>query len=277
MENQTRNTSFIEKIKAHLFEIILILLVLVSHAYAAFSPANSLVNWYTTDDAYYYFKVAQNVSEGHGFTFDQIGRTNGFHPLWMAICIPIFALARFDLILPLRIVVIVLALLNAGSGILIYRLLKKKISPLISMLAALLWVFFPKIQGVTTTLGMESGINAFFTLLLLLKFFQCTSEQRSNRLQNRNLIGFGIIALFTLLSRLDNIFLILILGIWLLFPGWRIRFLTMGDLVLAVGSVFLAFLSRLGIDLYYFYSSSAVVMAFAGLAIKPIAYYAFGL
>jgi len=224
MHKPTQLPSFATKIKSSWFEIFLILLVLISHAYAAFSPANSLVNWYTTDDAYYYFKVAQNVSEGHGFTFDQIGRTNGFHPLWMLVCIPIFALARFDLILPLRIVVIVLALFNAASGILLYRLLRKRISQPVSMLAALFWVFFPKIHGVTTTLGMESGINAFFTLLLLSKFFQCNSEQRANILQPRRLVEFGVIAIFTLLSRLDNIFLIIILGIWLLFPGRRIRF-----------------------------------------------------
>ena len=160
------------------FEIIIVILILLSHGYAALSPANSLVNWYTTDDAYYYFKVAQNVSEGHGFTFDQIGRTNGFHPLWMLVCIPIFALARYDLILPLRLVVIVLAVFNAATGVLLYRLLKQKLSPLVSGLAALFWVFFPKVHGVTTTLGMESGINAFFIVLLLLQFIRCTSKQR---------------------------------------------------------------------------------------------------
>ncbi|NPV76541.1 MAG: hypothetical protein HPY59_09235 [Anaerolineae bacterium] len=259
------------------FEIILVILVLFSHGYAAFSPANNLVNWYTTDDAYYYFKVAQNISEGHGVTFDRIGRTNGFHPLWMLICIPIFALARYDLILPLRLVVIVLALFNAGTGVLLYRWLKRHLSLQISALATMFWVFFPKVHGVTTTLGMESGVNAFFIVLLLSQVSKLGSTSKLAFERPRELISIGVIAAFALLSRLDNIFLILILGIWLLFPARRVRFLVMGDLVLAVVTVFGAFVARLGIELYYFYSEAAVVMFAAALVIKPLIYYAFGL
>jgi hypothetical protein len=82
------------------FETILIIVVMSISLYAALSdPQNMSWQWFTRDDAYYYFKVAQNISEGHGSTFDGINRTNGYHPLWMLICIPIFALARFDLIL----------------------------------------------------------------------------------------------------------------------------------------------------------------------------------
>ena len=98
-----------------------------------------------------------------------------------------------------------------------------------------------------------------------------------NNLQARDLIQLSVISALALLSRLDNIFLIIILGIWLLFPVRRVRFLVMGDLVIAVISVFLAFVSRLGIDLYYFYSNAAVVMFSTSLVVKPIVYYAFGL
>ena len=56
------------------------------NGYAAFSDAYNLPNhWFTRDDAYYYFKVAQNISEGHGSTFDGINLTNGYHPLWMLV------------------------------------------------------------------------------------------------------------------------------------------------------------------------------------------------
>lgn len=259
------------------FEIILVLLVLLTHGYAAFSPPNSLVNWYTTDDAYYYFKVAQNIAEGFGPTFDRIGFTNGFHPLWMVICIPIFALASFDLILPLRLVVIVLALFNAATAVLLYRWLKKYLSPEVSALGALFWAFFPKVHGITTTLGMESGVNAFFLVLLLSKVSNLADEPARIFEKRRQLWMVGGIAALALLSRLDNIFLLLVLGIWLLFPARHLRFLAMGDLVFAVVAVFGAYVSRLGIDLYYFYSDSAMVMFSAALVIKPLVNYAFGL
>src|SRR3990170_2331962 len=96
--------------KLPFFEALLAALILAVHVYAAFSDAFNMPNaWFIRDDAYYYFKVAQNITEGRGITFDGINLTNGFHPLWMLVCIPIFALARFDLILPLRVLLLVMA------------------------------------------------------------------------------------------------------------------------------------------------------------------------
>ena len=99
------------------FEIILIVVVMSISLYAALSDGHNLsVRWFVRDDAYYYFKVAQNISEGHGSTFDGINKTNGYHPLWMLICIPIFALARFDLILPLRVLLVVMSGLSVATA-----------------------------------------------------------------------------------------------------------------------------------------------------------------
>ena len=43
------------------FEILLLLVVMTISLYAAFSDAQNLSwRWFTRDDAYYYFKVAQN-------------------------------------------------------------------------------------------------------------------------------------------------------------------------------------------------------------------------
>src|SRR4026208_16422 len=124
------------------FETILIIVVMSMSLYAALSDAQNLSrHWFTRDDAYYYFKVAQNISEGRGSTFDGINLTNGYHPLWMLICVPIFALARFDLILPLRVLLLVMSTLSAGTAILFYRLLGKVFHPAIGAFAAVYWAF----------------------------------------------------------------------------------------------------------------------------------------
>src|SRR5512141_103477 len=124
------------------FEIALTVVVLGAYIYAALSDAQNLSwRWFTRDDAYYYFKVAQNISEGHGSTFDGVNPTNGYHPLWMLICIPIFALARFDLILPLRILLLVMSGLSVATAILLYRLVGKIFIPALGAIAALFWVF----------------------------------------------------------------------------------------------------------------------------------------
>jgi len=48
--------------------------------------------WFFSDDAYYYFQVARNLSLGLGSTFDGLNSTNGYHPLWMLAVRPIFAM-----------------------------------------------------------------------------------------------------------------------------------------------------------------------------------------
>src|SRR5690349_15741295 len=102
------------------FELLLIIVIMSISLYGAFSDAQNFSwRWFTRDDAYYYFKVAQNISEGHGSTFDGINKTNGYHPLWMLICVPIFALARFDLILPLRMLFVISGALSAVTAILL--------------------------------------------------------------------------------------------------------------------------------------------------------------
>jgi hypothetical protein len=45
----------------------------------------------TFDDAFYYFGIARNVAHGHGSTFDGINPTNGYHPLWMLLAVPLYA------------------------------------------------------------------------------------------------------------------------------------------------------------------------------------------
>ncbi len=150
------------------FEIVIILTVILPHLYAAYSPPASLMNWYRTDDAYYYFIVARNAAEGHGFTFDLINRTNGFHPLWLFVNIPFFAFSDVDRILPLRIILMVLAALNAATGVVLYRLLKKYFLFGTAALISMVWVLLPAIHQVTAEDGLEAGLNAFALSALLL-------------------------------------------------------------------------------------------------------------
>ncbi len=241
-------------------ELLLAAVILLMHLYPALSPPNSLVNWYTTDDAYYYFKVAQNIAEGYGSTFDRIGLTNGYHPLWMLVCIPIFSLARFDLLLPMRVVIIVLAILNALTGIILFRLAKQWLSPGIAALVAFFWTLFPDIHSVTTTLGMESGLNAFFAALLLYKAASLFKNEGGRRNHPRNFLHLGVIAALLLLSRLDSAFIIGMFAIWIIFTDRHIRFIMVGDLLILLLAVFGAFIIRLKLPLYYYYSTSAMFL-----------------
>ena len=97
-------------------EIFFVLLSLLPALYIALSNANTILDWYSSDDGFYYFQVARNLAGGAGFTFDGLNPSNGFHPLWLFVITPLFLFSQFDLLLPLRLLVILSALLSAGSA-----------------------------------------------------------------------------------------------------------------------------------------------------------------
>lgn len=61
-----------------------------------------MARWFQTDDAHFYFVVARNIVAGNGITFDGIGLSSGFHPLWMLAILPVFAAAGSDPITDMR-------------------------------------------------------------------------------------------------------------------------------------------------------------------------------
>ncbi len=264
-----------ESLKKTRFEILLAALVMFTAFYAAFTPPSSLINWYSSDDAFYYFKTAQNITEGRGVTFDGLGRDSGFHPLWMAICIPIFALARFDLILPLRVLVLVSGVINAATAVLLYRLLARRISKEASALAGLLWCSLPHIQSVTAQMGMESTINALCVILLISLVSRYSAGPDFPDLKARFILGVGLSAALTLLSRLDNLFLVGMVGLWFIFRRSRLRYLAPSAVTLIIISVIAAYYIRLepGAE-YYQYADSVYFMIAAALIIKlPLIYF----
>lgn len=260
------------------FEIILTVVFISIQLYAAFANGYDMANnWFIRDDAYYYFKVAQNIGLGHGITFDGIHPTNGFHPLWLLVCIPIFALSRFDLILPLRVVLIVMSLFSLGTALLLYRILKDVLSPAAGMFAAVLWTFGGSIQSVFYDSGMESGIALFFLALLLYTLYKFEKGRQDKQLTLRQIAWLGVLATLTTLSRLDLIFFCMIIGLWVVFRASPIRYFILIDILVIYAATLYIFASRLGLESYYDNANSATLMIVAGLLIKIPIYYLFGL
>ena len=260
------------------FEIILIVVVMSMSLYAALSDAQNLSwRWFTRDDAYYYFKVAQNISEGHGSTFDGINRTNGYHPLWMLVCIPIFALARFDLILPLRVLLLVMSGLSVATGILLYRLVGRVFAPAVGAIAALLWVFSYDVLATMYQQGLESGIAAFFVVLLVYKLYEFEQSWRKEETSGKQLATLAAIAVLAMFSRLDLVFLAGMVGLWVVFRGHALRFFLPLDIASIIILTILAFMIRVGLVGYYENVDIALTMAAVALIVKIPTAFLFGL
>lgn len=257
------------------FEILLIVAVLAIQFYAAFSDAYNLPNnWFSRDDAYYYFKVAENIGLGRGSTFDGINPTNGYHPLWLAICIPIFLLARLDLILPLRVLLIVISLFNVATGILLYRLIGNAMSKLAGMLVSVFWVFDYHIQTTFYELGLESAIALFFIVLLLYLLQRYENKKNDEPGSLKEVAWLGAVAALTVFARLDLVFFAILIGIWIVFRDHPMRYMMPVDILSIVASVLLAFIIRLGFPAYYEFSTAALIMLSVDLIAKlPIFYF----
>ncbi len=262
--------------RLHWFEWLLILIVMGVHLYAAFSaPHNFSMRWFVRDDAYYYFKVAQNISEGRGSTFDGINPTNGYHPLWTLVCVPIFALARFDLILPLRVLLLVMAAFSVISAILLFRLLKNQVGEPIAMLAAAYWGMDLTIHATITQQGLETGLVAL-SIILFLRLAQILDKQET--LTGGDFAKLGLAALFVLFSRLDGIYFVLIAGVWMVFRRSAIRYLVPLDLLLVFGAIIGAYIQRAGLKFYLLeFSDSAILMGAVTFVLQAVTFYFIGL
>ena len=260
------------------FEIILIIAVMSMSLYAALSDAQNLSwRWFTRDDAYYYFKVAQNISEGHGSTFDGINRTNGYHPLWMLICVPIFALARFDLILPLRVLLLVMSGLSVATAILLYRLIGRVFAPAIGAITALFWVFSFDVLTIVYQHGLETGIAAFFIVLLIYKLYEFDKSWRTHAVSKNQILTLGTLATLTMFSRLDLVFFAAMVGLWIVFRAHPLRFLLPLDITVIVASALLALTIRTGFPDYYELTDMTIAMVALGLIVKIPCAFLFGL
>ena len=58
------------------------------------------------DDAFYYLGVARSLAEGHGSTFAGSIMTNGYHPLWLALLVPVTWLVQDAELLVLAVLVV---------------------------------------------------------------------------------------------------------------------------------------------------------------------------
>ncbi len=264
--------------KKNWFEVFLVAAIMAGAVYAAFSDAHNFPNrWFTRDDAYYYFNVARHIGEGLGSSFDGINLTNGYHPLWMLINIPVFMLARVDLILPLRILLLVMGALQAATAVLLYRLTKRLFSETVGIFLAAFWGASLYIHATVYQFGLETGLTAFSMMLFLNYFEKLERQWRKRPLGKREIGLFALLGVLVLFSRLDTVFFVLFFGVYLVFRQTPLRHLLLTDIFGISVSVFGGFVLRVGMKSYYSYGETALKMALLSVLFSLPAYYFFGL
>ncbi len=258
---------FLERYSTRII-ILLLLAYFLVHLMIACRPPSVVMHWYTTDDAFYYFQVAKNIINGKGITFDGIGLSNGFHPLWLLLNLPVFLLTKINVFLPLRVMILISAGLTFAGGVFLFFSLKEIVNIETAFLGFLFWIFCWPIQRVITLTGMEAGLNAF----MLLFFFWLMAKMDFKR--PFHLLLAGSAAALVLFSRLDNIFFVLLVGVWLAVKGRTQRIMILLDIFSIFISVYLSVILRSGpFDSLGFLPTTNLLLLLSFLVKLPIFYF----
>jgi hypothetical protein len=182
------------------------------------------------DDAAYYLRVAEHAALGHGFTFDGLSPTNGFHPLWEWLLTGLYRLAPVGPETMLRIVWVLQSLLMTASAWLSWRLLRRSVG---SWPAALGAVLFMGRLYYTGRGGMESAL-----LLLLVLLFLDLAMRWQPQQGMAHSAAMGALAGVIMLARLDTVFVAgALAAAWSLAGGGARRRGAMASVVFATAAL----------------------------------------
>jgi hypothetical protein len=82
--------------------LVVLAVTLASAAIMHFAPPDTIARVLPTEDAFYALSVSRHAAIGDGITADGVSDTNGFQPLWVALNVPLYAIAGGDRYLGLR-------------------------------------------------------------------------------------------------------------------------------------------------------------------------------
>jgi hypothetical protein len=208
------------RVLERIFDVALLLCIVVNAVLIVRRPLA-----YMPDDALFYDQIAVNITHGLGITFSGQMPTNGFHPLWLLICVALawFAPAKAGLLTLVGAAVVALNLSTLVTLRLVLRRARVPYPSAVSLVGAP-YLFF-------VTIGMEGHLAA---LLLALTVRGCLSlEDRPTRARLFILAGLGGLLV---LSRLDAAILVAPLAGWVVWRGLqriRPRGRALGELVAA--------------------------------------------
>lgn len=163
-----------------------------------------------TDDSFYYYTIARNIVMGRGSTFDGIAPTNGFHPLWMAVMLPIFSLLGTDPELAVRAVATLGAFICAGTLLLVFRTVEQQVGRGFGWISVA-WCLQPIVLR-----GLTNGLDVELQLLLIALFVYWYLPRGLNVLEGGCVRAFvvGVFLGVITLARLDSVFILLTVALF---------------------------------------------------------------
>jgi hypothetical protein len=202
----------------------LIALVLCAALAIVARPLQTVFDEPLSEDGYYVLTVARHIGLGQGVTYDGATPSNGFQPLWVFLCAPLFWLSDGDRVSGIRCVLGFHWVLYALGAILLAALSQRIIGKvadrpkLAALLAALVFLSSPFVWA-----NSFNGLETSLSIVCLLASMLCyIAVDRGNRL---HLVGCGVLLGVVVLARIDAVFFVIFLTIvqFLRQNSWRVR------------------------------------------------------
>ena len=193
---------------AKLFLALLLIMGAAIRIWIAFQPVENLCYKIIPDDAFYYFQTARHIVAGNGSTFDGVEPHNGYHPAWMGMILPIFALVNDDLSRPgpvsaVRGAMILGALLDVVTAFLMFIIgLRLTGSTALGILACALHLFDPYAIFYSVD-GLETSLLCVMIASVLVISQKPLS---GTTISARRAMYLGVLLGFLMLSRTDSVF-----------------------------------------------------------------------
>lgn len=185
--------------------VVALALAIAARLAVAWSPVLTSFSFSVPDDAYYYFTIARNIAAGHGTTFDGLTPTNGFHPLWMAMIVPLWAFTNQPDTLPIHLALTLGAILDvvtmAGIWWLAGHISHNRV---IAGLAVLSYAFNPYNTAASVN-GLETSLSAALFVWSLASYWRLREISRPGW---RNWLFLGMIWALLLLARTDYVIIL---------------------------------------------------------------------
>lgn len=184
------------------------------HAGLVARPMDEVLYRLLGDDAFYYFALVDNVLAGKGIVFNEGVPTNGFHPLYAMLLLPVFAvLGALGPDAPVYGALALVALAHVATGVVVARIAARLAGPTAGVVAAAVWLLSPTVLF-TTLMGLETPLQALGLALVVDRLVRWDLDEP---LARQRALGLGLLLGLTFLARMDAVlFVVGILAVlWL--------------------------------------------------------------
>ena len=194
--------------------------LLVIGVYSLFSKyvfdIEQIVYAYMVDDAFYYFETAANLAKLGKMSFDGITSSNGFHPLWVFLLVPIYWVGQSKET-SLLAGLILADVISLAATLLLFWVLRRRFN---IFLAFGLTIMLFSLTLIPLQYGLETAVllGSFVALLAL---YETRFQGPLSNVSYRDCGLLGLLLGFVILARLDHaLFSATFVFLFLIF-NWR--------------------------------------------------------